>query len=154
MSKLTFLKIFSITMLLLNIVLIGMMLRSEKGNFRQKNKGPRDEIIKKLHLDNEQVVAYDKLIIDHRTKIEDAQQQIKKLKNGLYEQLKNDSMIDRNADSMISEINQVQKNIEYIHLHHFQDIGRLCKPSQKEYYGGLTAEIARLFSPHRPPNKQ
>jgi len=66
-------------MLLLNIVLIGMMLRSEKGNFRQKNKGPRDEIIKKLHLDNEQVVAYDKLIVDHRTKIEDAQQKIYKL---------------------------------------------------------------------------
>ena len=135
-------------MLLLNIVLIGLMLRSEKGNHRQKNKGPRDEIIKKLNLDNEQVTAYDKLIVDHRAKIEDAQKRIKELKNSLYEQLNHDSLTSRNVDSMITEINLLQKNIEYIHLYHFKDIGSLCKPSQKEYFKALTTEIARLFSPH------
>jgi hypothetical protein len=119
---------------------------------RGPHPGPRDEIIQKLHFDEGQTKHYDVLIAKHRNDINQHQEKIADLKNRLYQLLKNPAG-DPAADTLITQINLMQKEIEYIHLQHFRDIKKLCKADQQIYFDSLSGEIAQLFSPHHPDKR-
>lgn len=148
MNKVKFLTGLVLLLLLANVCL-SMLIFMNKMESNHRPEGPRDEIIQKLQFDKIQVKRYDSLIKKHRSDIRNAQDEIKNLKNKLYSGLKTNTT-ENNADSLITVINKVQRDIEYIHLHHFQDIQRLCTPEQQAYFDALTTEIARLFAPHPP----
>lgn len=114
----------------------------------RRHHGPRNEIIEKLHFDEEQIVQYDALIRGHRKAIVNAEHQLQYQKQQLYS--------DLNApfsDSILNEILKVEAKIEHIHFNHFKDIEKLCKPNQKKYFKELNQEIAHLFSPPKGPKR-
>ncbi len=150
MNKTKFLGGLVAFLLFINICLCALMINSHAQ--REPHQGPRDHIIKKLHLNAAQIGQYDILIAAHRADIDSRQKAIGDLKNNLYALLKDPNTSDT-SDTLIAQINHLQKEIEYIHLHHFRDIQHLCNADQQIYFNELCSEIARLFSP-RPPDKK
>ncbi|MDF1672009.1 MAG: hypothetical protein P1U41_00760 [Vicingaceae bacterium] len=150
MSKTRLLSILVIALIALNIILIVVfvMKKPHQPPHHRNHEGPKNLIINKLHFDDSQISAYESLIKVHKTKVESKDIDLRKAKNELYSLLsKNDS---NKIDSLVSNINNVQKDIEELHFNHFLDIKNICKENQLIYYEDLTHELARLFSPpHR-----
>ncbi len=142
MNKVKILSILTITLLLLNLFLVGFMISNKPP--RQGKDGPRNIIIEKLKFNDNQIEEYDKLIKWHRTEMDKSEEELKVLKNQLYSTLTKDSA-NNLKDSIISEINKVQFRIESIHYKHFMDIKNLCNKDQEPSYIELTTEIASLF---------
>lgn len=113
--------------------------------------GPRNLIIERLKLNEQQVAKYDELIQWHRGNVDRLDEQIRQLKNELYSTL-NQQQDERKRDSLIEEIIKQQQEIEHIHYKHFEDIKELCTEQQQPAFAELTKEIAALFG--RPPHKR
>lgn len=111
-----------------------------------RHRGPRNEIIERLHLDEEQVRRYDQLIKEHRSAIEKAERKLIGQKQQLFADLDQPF-----SDSVLRGILQTEAEIQHIHFDHFKEIERLCRPEQKTYFRELNKEIARLFSPGKKP---
>jgi periplasmic protein CpxP/Spy len=113
-----------------------------------RHPGPRNQIIEKLHFDEQQVAAYDELIHEHRRTIEHTEHLLQDQKQHLYSNLEAPF-----SDSILEEILKVEAEIEHIHFNHFKDIEKLCKPNQKKYFQELNQEIAHLFTPLKGPKR-
>jgi len=152
MNKVRLLSIISVGLLFANFVLLWFLLSNKpKHGGPGPNGGPRNIIIKKLNFDESQTKQYELLIQWHRGEIDKSQELIVVLKNELFS-----TLIDSNAvtkDSLINEINIIQKNIEAVHYKHFQDIKKICKPEQLVAFEKLSKEIAALFAPPHPPKR-
>lgn len=113
---------------------------------RRHGGGPRNEIIDRLHFDDQQVKEYDILIRAHRSAIEKAEHKLMRQKQQLYANLDKPF-----SETILEEILKTEAEIEHIHFNHFKDIEALCKPNQKAYFKALNKEIADLFSPGKKP---
>lgn len=140
MNKSKFLRLIIIGLLISNGVLLFML---AKGHNRKDD--PRAIIINKLHLDKEQIKAYEVSIKKHRKAIKDNEIAMNTLRTTLYKQL-NGGQDNAKVDSLISIIAQQQNIAEHINYQHFLQIKKLCKPSQLNDFNALTDEIAMLFS--------
>jgi hypothetical protein len=156
MNQIRFYRWLAAGLLLSNLMLLAFLFwrnsqpEFARGSMPPRPEGPRNEIIERLHLDRAQTEAYDALIHEHRREIHDAQEQIRGLKEQLYQHLtKSDSRSD--TDSLIQAIGDVQMSIERIHYRHFQAIGALCRPEQRADFEKLTRDLTQLFQPPRRP---
>lgn len=144
MSKMKLLSILSAGLLLSNILLIGFLFFKKPPHPRPE--GPRNLIIEKLHFDEKQILAYDKLIDWHRSEIRNTEQNIMDLKSVLYTGVANN--IDSiKKDSLILELGKKQMQIEQIHFKHFTDIKNICTEKQQENFKELSEELSHLFAP-------
>ena len=67
--------------------------------------------------------------------------------------LKNNSNSKTQIDSLISKINEQQKNIELINYNHFLDIKEICSQKQIPAYNELVNELSEIFS-NQPRQKE
>lgn len=147
MNKTKALIVIVVLMFLSNLFLMYWVWNS---NHRPHNKeeGPRNEIIERLHLDAEQVKKYDVLIQNHRHQIRTKDDEIGLLKKELYSTLNGGN---EKSDSLIQLLADKQKEVEKINLKHFEDIGKLCKPEQMPAYKDLVVSLSDLFGHKRRP---
>ena len=148
MNKIKLLGIVSISLFLLNLVLIWYIIEHKPRHSRRNE--PKKVIIEKLQFNTGQIEAYEKLIDSHRTKMFRTEQNMKQLKKQLYANLQEGHQYN-NSDSLMKVIGEVQIEIEKIHYYHFEDIKQLCTPEQKPFFNQLSAEMAELFAPKRMP---
>jgi protein CpxP len=134
-------------LLVSNLLLIGFILRDQKR--MPPHERPREIVIKKLKLDEQQIQRYDVMIKEHRRAIGEKEQEIFELKTILYKGL-GGKAANTNLDSISDKIAAVQKEIEKIHYKHFLEIKSLCRPDQMELFNELITEIAEIFG-RRPP---
>lgn len=139
MNKSKFLTIIIIALILSNAILVFMLFKKH-----QKNDGPKNIIIQKLHFDYEQIKKYEAFIQQHRKAINDNEMTMNKLRRNLFEQLKGEQDSSK-IDSLISVVVHQQFVAEKINYNHFLEIKKLCKPAQKKDFDELTNEIAKLF---------
>jgi hypothetical protein len=150
MNKNKFLTIVSVGLLLINLLLVGFILNKEFGH--SKHEGPRNLIIEKLKLDQDQVKNYDIMIANHRKNIGDAESRMFDLKKQLYSKLYTNGDIE-NRDSLLNELGKVQMKIEQINYSHFNELRKLCHPDQQALFQNLTNELTELFSKGPRRNK-
>jgi Spy/CpxP family protein refolding chaperone len=154
MNKLTFLSIVTILLLVSNILLVVFI------NFRKPSppmhrgphQGPRNEMIEILKLDNQQITQLDSLIQIHRNSVDSKMEKITEAKQELYNSLKTE-ISDSLENALLDTITNEFKQLEKLHLAHFKDIKKICKPEQMNNYNELTGKLAKMFSrkpPHRP----
>lgn len=147
MNKVKILSIIVIGLLAVNLFLIWFLISHKPPHGRVDD--PKKVIIEKLHLDETQITAYERLIDAHKQNIQKTEQQMMLLKNQLYASLQEGKQIDL-SDSIMTEIGNVQIEIEHINYNHFQDIKNLCKPEQLKSFDRLCMDIAKLFAPPSP----
>lgn len=147
MSKLKILTFLVIVLVVLNVSVICFFLVSRAHHSSEMQEGPRRIIIEKLHLDAMQQEKYAKLIIVHRKKIKQLEQEIRKNKELLYSQLAQPEINVNSKDSLIVVLGNLQKGIEITHFEHFQELKKICTtPAQLDDYKLLTLELGKLFS--------
>jgi len=150
MNKVKLYGLFSIVLLMVNIVLVWMLFSHDTPPRREEE--PKKFIIEKLHFDDNQIRDYEKLIKGHRENITATDDKIKSLKEELYSCLKDDNT--PKADSIMQELGREKLHIEQIHYQHFNDIKKLCKPDQLANFNSLTTDLAKLFAPHPRRNEK
>ena len=150
MNKTKLISLITLGLVVLNIVLVVFILFHKTEPPR--HLGPRNIIIERLEFDEKQIRQYDVLINRHRAAIREKETRLLEIKKELYQTL-TEPRQPESKDSLISEIGQIQKEIETIHYRHFQDIQHLCKPNQQAAFNQLVNEIADLFFHRMPPHK-
>ncbi|MGX7666463.1 hypothetical protein [Flavobacterium pedocola] len=149
MSKTKLLTLSVIILTLLNLGLL-IFLFSHGG---KKRPMPREIIIEKLHFDDSQIVAYDKIIKEHQQAIRTLDKSIRETKNEAYSHL-NDATVDENTKNrLLNKIAVYQAKIETTHFNHFMEIKAICKPDQLEDFKNLTTELSKIFG-HPPGPKK
>ncbi len=167
MSKLKLLSIAVISLLLINIAIVGYLFflkppfppngrppMCQYGGPPMKNEGPKKMIIERLHFYKEQVASYEMLIEAHKASLNSLNDSIKIAKNNLYQSLQNENFTGK--DSLINLLGSLQKQIEILHFEHFAQLRKLCKPEQLKNFNELTVELAQFFTPDKkgpPPPK-
>jgi protein CpxP len=159
MSKLKWLSIAAIGLLLINLCMVlflffGKPPHAQEGR-RPFEQGPKNKIIGMLHFDKEQVEKYEELIKQHRTSVRLLEEGITEAKSNLYLTLNEKGSGAK--DSLVNQLGDLQKQIENVHYNHFLEIKRLCKPDQQAYFTELTGNLVDFFHPekqgHSPPKK-
>jgi protein CpxP len=154
MKKTNFLKLSLIGLLLLNLSTLSfIILKDNKSDENRKRNKPDQLIINKLEFNTDQENSYKKLIQKHSQQINIIQETILNYKNNLYTKLKNNSNSKTQIDSLISKINEQQKNIELINYNHFLDIKEICSQKQIPAYNELVNELSVIFS-NQPRQKE
>lgn len=140
MNRYKFFILIIIGLLISNGVLLFMFI-----NGPRIGKGPKDEIISKLHFDEGQIKNYEVYIQKHRNLINDNEDKMNELRSQLYQKLSY-QQDNHQIDSLLSKIASQQYVAEKINYDHFLAIKGLCIPSQQNDFNKLTKEIANLFS--------
>ena len=110
---------------------------------KPKDQGPRDFIIESLHFDDRQVVEFDKIIHFHRNKARVTVDRKDALKRELFNTLSENKQ--KNTDSLIDLIGQVEMKIEKLNYAHFQDLKSICKNDQLNDFKELSRSFPYLF---------
>lgn len=155
MSKTKILTILSISMVIINAALLTFIFwKPHHGHHpHPRHHGPRDIIIQKLDLNEEQIVLYDNMIKLHKEAIEKDDEKIRALKSKLYQNL-GEGGDQSNEEGLLTQLSRTQQDIERLHLQHFKQLKALCKGNQVEKFNALTKELAKLFAPKpMPPRK-
>lgn len=150
MKKSKLIGAFAILMAILNIGLM-FFIWSHKRPPHPPLGGPKMMVIEKLELDDNQISAYDELIVVHKKSIQEEQAKIHDLKNKLYQTLIVESQLAK--DSIMKELANQQTVIENIHYNHFLDLKALCRPEQLDNFNSFVGEISKLFG-QKPPMKK
>ena len=146
MSKIKILTLLVVSLFLLNF---GLILFFVVYNDNQKQKSPKEIIIEKLHFNKQQIVIYEAEINIHRSKIRLAENNIRNTKNKLYRLLNEQKNTSFKKDSLINLISKYQNQIEFINFDHYLVIKNICNEKQKQNFGTLTKDLARIFSKKR-----
>ena len=116
--------------------------------------GFEEIIIKRLQFNEAQTSHYTTLVKQHSTAIREKDAKIRDSKKNLYSLLTNDDIAKTKEDSIVSQLGVLQKDIEMLHFKHFQDIKKICNPSQKEAFNKLAVNLATLFKPKNRKSKK
>ncbi len=142
MNNKKFLKIAVVLLLILNVCTISIIVLHGS-----KREGPKDEIIKKLKFDSEQIEIYELLIVKHRLAIKNNKEQNKETKGKLYNLLKGEDYSPK--ISLITNLEKINTEIEHLNFNHFIDIKEICKPDQIDEFNKLTEELSEIFEKSR-----
>lgn len=149
MTKIRF---FYLLILLLVVINLWQLFAGMMANRRENRPEPKEMIISRLKLDENQIVSYEKLIRDHRSKIQSREVLLLQAKKNFYYTLKNPKLKETEVEDKLIQINLVQKEIERIHYDHFLQIRALCKENQQLLFDELTKDLPQLF--HPKPSKR
>jgi GTPase Era involved in 16S rRNA processing len=123
-----------------NVVFILLFLRAPHRHMMR----PKQVIINRLNLSNEQVVAYESLIDQHRKETMALKEEIMAQEKMLFSSLaNNDESAQQSALAQIGELNSSAANVSLIH---FQNIRNLCNPSQRVLFDELAPQLSEIFS--------
>jgi hypothetical protein len=142
MKKTTFYQLIIALLLLSNVVCLYLFFTHHP----PKPEGPKRYIIEKLHFNDKQIQAYEKLIMQHRHAIHRSEKKLLQLKSKLYQQLD-----APNEFELIHKIGNIQQEIELIHIAHFKAIKKLCNRDQLNYFNELQQNMAALFNRQQHP---
>lgn len=148
MNKMKFYIVLVIVLLLINMALVVFYIGSRSEGKRPPK--PREVIIDRLKLDDDQVARYDELIHWHRSNADAKLRAIQQYKSRLYASL-NKSPDSTGINALTDSIALAHKQLEYIHYKHFTDIRQLCRPDQQEAFRKLSRDLAKLFHGNGPP---
>ncbi len=150
MNKTRLLTVAVVVLFLMNIGIISFLLLNKppRPDGERNGEGPKRLVIERLHFDKDQVDRYDGLIEQHQKTMRAADDEIMQLKRELFSLLP--SSDQSRKDSLIADINSVQRRIEHAHFDHFSGIRMICRPDQMNDFNALSRELADLFSSKGP----
>jgi Spy/CpxP family protein refolding chaperone len=151
-SKLSFWKIFAITLLISNMVILAFIF-FEKPT-RADNKGPANFIIKELNLNAAQIENFNQLKFAHQDSVQSLKNTGHELREGYFKLLRNDTADQVLANQLLMQIANNQKAIEQITFEHFESVKKICDSVQKEKFDSIILKVIHKMKDNRPkPNR-
>jgi Spy/CpxP family protein refolding chaperone len=130
--------------------------------FRHKDEGgkmpPRvsDFVQKELGFTPDQTRKFQQLRDQHKEDIKPVLEDIKRLKDSLYNLLKSPQTNDSAAAALSNRIGEKQKEWELLIFHHFQKVRAICDSSQLPKFDSLVHQMVNRgpwMRRKRPPEK-
>ncbi len=149
MSKLRLLTIFSIGLLIANIVLVGFMLSKKNSNQGQKRKhNPIELLTRELHLNNAQKEKVSSLVRQHKAYMDSIRTQVepikKELRNNIFSP---DQSLEK--DTLFNVLGLIQADVERKFHQHFIDIKNICEGEQIEQFEIFLEKMPQRHGPNR-----
>jgi periplasmic protein CpxP/Spy len=156
MNRTKLLTIVIVCLLLLNFGTLGILFFSKPGGpphggMGPGHGGPKMIIIERLHFDETQQKQYESLIEEHHSKTNELRDASGKLHKELYSLLVEAAPDKAKADSLVIQISENQKAMDYLNFDHFQKIRSICRPEQIKDFNILARDLSELFGPKGPP---
>jgi protein CpxP len=146
-------KWFTVTLAILNVALcIGIWFRPQKSSPPKRLERPDEFIISKLHFSDEQKSAFEELRDRHHDSIIIIQEEGRKIRTALFENLKSADKTEQQLDSLMAAVGDNQKQIEFVTYRHFRQVRELCNDEQKKIFDNIIQEVLRKMTapPPRP----
>jgi Spy/CpxP family protein refolding chaperone len=130
--------------------------------FRHKDEGARvpprvsDFVQKELGFTPDQAKRFQELRDQHKEAIKPVMEDMKKLKDSLYNLLKSPQMNDSAAMALSDKIGEKQKEWELLIFHHFQKVRAICDSGQLPKFDSLVHQMVNRgpwMRRKRPPEK-
>ena len=141
MKKLNFYKYASLSLLVLNVLLLAFL-------FFRPGPGhdPKRMIIHELDLSGDQVKEYEALIQDHRATVQALEKTLFDAKRSLYDQLEQtEDTAER--DRLLDELSRLHRELEQAHFEHFSGLRAICTQDQLPQFRELLHKLPGLFVP-------
>jgi protein CpxP len=154
-KKLPFWKIFAIALLVINTLILSYILLEKPGQ-NSSDRGPAAFIIKELHFNDSQIVAFEKLKFAHQDSVQHLREQGKILREKYFSFLRNDanSISKVGFNNQLTDLeNQIAANqvsIESVTYRHFGQVKEICDSSQKHKFDSILLEIVSMMKAGRP----
>lgn len=127
-----FLVLLVIILLLANIFfLLFRYVFKEEGETKGGRRPVSDFVQKELSLTKEQTEKFQALRDEHKKNIKPLLDDMKKLKDSLYDLLAKPNVSDSAVQSLTKQIGDKQASFETMVFHHFQDLRAICDSTQK-----------------------
>jgi protein CpxP len=154
MSKINFLTIAVVLLLLLNAGTLAVMYHwhaGGPGGPPDGGEGPAAYIVQTLKLDAQQQEQFAQLRREHRQAIRSVHEEDKRLHDAYFSLLKTDHPDKVQVDSLANLLAAEEKLLSKTTFEHFEKLRALCRPDQKELFDATIDEIAHRMAP--PPQR-
>ncbi|GAA3598317.1 hypothetical protein Q4Q39_19750 [Flavivirga amylovorans] len=165
MKKNVLLYVLLVFLIVVNVFfLFNYLGNSDDTENRDRPKGPISFIVKELDFNDEQMLQLEKLNRKHHHRMMRIDDDIKQLKDALFNKLSDVSLNENSIDSITDLIAERVKEKDIEAFYHFKDIQDLCNDQQKEKFksiindalhkGGRNEQRPHLRNGgrgHRPP---
>ena len=122
---------------------------------KENSKRPKQSehfLVKELRLDETQKEQYRLLTRSHRPAMREVLDEIRELKDALFNGLSDASFGDVSVDSITTLIGEKEKQKEILTFLHFKEVQKLCNKNQKEKFSKIINDaIRREGKPQGPP---
>jgi Spy/CpxP family protein refolding chaperone len=96
----------------------------------EKSRPVSDFVQKELGLNAEQAEKFKQLRDEHKAAVKPVVDDMKRLKNSLYNLLQNPQADDSAAKAIAKQIGEKQQELEMLIFHHFEKVRAICDSSQ------------------------
>lgn len=115
--------------------------------------GPKDFIISKLDLNEEQQKIFEELREEHFQEMKILQENIRSEKDAMYDLLKSDQPDTTASYQHIARIMQNEERLKRITFNHFRKVRAICTPEQQQHFDVIIDEVMHMIMrPPRPEN--
>jgi len=153
MSKLRLLTIFSIGLLIANILLVGFILTKKNGKRNHhKRPNPVEMFTKKIHFNDTQKAQLEILVAEQRSYMDSVRNIIKPLKEALRKDITAPDISFEN-ERIFNELGLIQADVERKFHQHFIDIRSLCAGDQTVRFDNFLESMPHRNGPHRNRRK-
>lgn len=144
-------KLLVLLLLILNTVTIAYFYFSSQNKDIRPGQ-PDQLIIEGLHLDKEQIEAFQLLKMRHRNKMDSIEIIEANIRKNLFLEVQKGPVNEGTAIIYLNELNDIRAMRDMATLDHFKEIYLLCRPNQKIYYKNTIEEISKILMRPRPPH--
>ena len=146
MKKFTQNKFLVLLVAILLVANLGVMLyflafRQNDGNSRKPSHPVSDFVQKELGFNAEQTSRFQQLRDQHKEAIKPIMEEMKKLKDSLYNLLQKPQADDSMAIALTNKIGEKQKEWELMIFHHFKKVRTICDSSQLPKFDSLVHQM-------------
>ncbi|MES2560571.1 MAG: periplasmic heavy metal sensor [Bacteroidota bacterium] len=110
---------------------------------------PKEFIISKLNLDEEQQKVFEELRKEHFEQMQGLQEQIREEKDAMYDLLKSANPDTTQTYLHIAKIMQSEERLERITFDHFRKVRAICNEEQQQHFDAIIDQVMRMVM--RPP---
>jgi len=152
-----FLVLLVAILLTANLALMSyfFIFRNKQGNGEKSNRPVSDFVQKQLGFNADQAAKFQQLRDEHKEAIKPVLDEMKNLKDSLYDLLRNPGTHDSDVAAVADKIGQDEKQWELLIFHHFQKVRALCDSSQLPKFDTLVHHMimGSLVRKKRPMDK-
>ena len=153
------LTLFTVLLLIANIVTLTMLWTHRSGEGRQEGKMPLplppgqvfEFISHELKLDSVQQEAYRKLRDEQQGSQRSVQDSLKKMKDAFFALLQQPAVADSLSQTAARRIGELEQHMELVTFRHFQKVRALCNPEQKQKFDTIIQDVLKRMGP--PKNR-
>ena len=114
----------------LGLMLYFFVFRNDHEPGKKSSRPVSDFVQKELGFNKEQTDRFQQLRDQHKEAVKPIMDEMKKLKDSLYNLLQNPDLDDSTVAALTNKIGEKQKEWELMIFHHFQKVRAICDSSQ------------------------